>query len=210
MKQHEKYVDQIEKYLDSLSTTTNWIIGSLFVIIISNPGSAKTKIKIFDLEIDAQNASLVMFCFIISLNFYILKLSSGILNLYTQLQQDKRAEAVILMQTHQWICNPFCKTNDATNNIIESAGYAFFTMLWWGALIITVSLWPQYYNFSKTIALMLSVILYFVIGIKTAFVYTKLNKLQEFQNSLRKILTWIALSLGIIGFLFAVIIKFLN
>src|SRR4051812_47308750 len=94
----------IEKCLDSLSSTTNWIIGSLIVIAFTDAATANGQFEVFGSKIPAKEAGLAMFIFVFGLNFYIYKLSRKVFYYYDSIDEKDRIEARTIMSTHIWIC----------------------------------------------------------------------------------------------------------
>jgi hypothetical protein len=107
---NDSLIKNIEKVLDTLSNTTNWVIGSLVVIAFSLSSIENDKIELFGFKVSEKEAGLAMFTFVFGLNFYMLKLSRSLRYYYFQLGNDKLSEARDIMQKHFWICNPFSKT----------------------------------------------------------------------------------------------------
>jgi hypothetical protein len=194
---------QIERILDSLGSTTNWIIGSLVVIAFSSSSIENGKIEMFGFKVPEKEAGLAMFTFVFGLNFYILKLSRSLKFLYLQLGDNNIGQIKETMQKHFWICNPFSKTG-TTPTLIDSIGYPIFILLWWLGFSLGFKLSTPFNSSTLSLITAATGIFFFsVVGIATGLTYGKLpwKKKSSFSNQvtnngLRDFLAWSAILVG--------------
>lgn len=195
---------QIETILDSLSNTTNWIIGSLMVIAFSLSGIEEDTIEMFGFKVSVEVAGLAMFTFVFGLNFYILKLSRSLKHSYSYLSADKKTAAQNSMRAHFWICNPFAFSSSKPT-FIDSIGYLIFVLLWWIGFSLGFKLSSPFTFSTLSIITGIIAILFLVVGLATGLTYGKLpwerNEIsfasQVTKNKLRDYLGWCALGIGL-------------
>lgn len=177
----ELKLKQIEKALDLMSSTTNWVIGSLVLIAFAIYNISKDEtIYILGFKLDEKVAGLAIYTVVFGLNLYILKLSDSLRNGYKAMSETGKQRGKELLQNHLWICNPFAKTREGKNSFFDSVGYGLFTVLWWIGFVLgfklSIKMMQSPAGLTVTIVIM---ILYSAVGILTAGIYGNLWGLQD-------------------------------
>lgn len=197
-------IKNLQKVLNSLSSTTNWIIGALVVTAFTAFSSST---KVFGFDVDKDKAGLALFTIVTGLNFYILKLSKSLQYFYSKVENKQAAKNIL--QQHLWIGNPFAKGVSDKSSFFDSIGYCIFILLWWVGFILGFKLsFTVNTSLISLVAVLLLIVLFSWVGIATGLLFGKApwEKRKSFSdnvtpNKVREVLSLVAIVIGWFFFL---------
>ncbi|MEM6716893.1 MAG: hypothetical protein AAF622_17650, partial [Cyanobacteria bacterium P01_C01_bin.147] len=89
-------------------------------------------IEILGFEIRTQIATVVLFGILCGLTFNLTRLLSIVSYLLSQLDASPRIEeAIIILQTHPWVFNPFSQTSGSLSFLLDNLGLSLLIVAWW-------------------------------------------------------------------------------
>ncbi|MEM9120353.1 MAG: hypothetical protein AAGD09_21080 [Cyanobacteria bacterium P01_F01_bin.56] len=127
----EQIISNISSTMDALSEITGFSLVFLIATVFS--GFQKSdKIEILGFEIRTQIATVVLFGILCGLTFNLTRLLSIVSYLLSQLDASPRIEeAIIILQTHPWVFNPFSQTSGSLSFLLDNLGLSLLIVAWW-------------------------------------------------------------------------------
>lgn len=132
-----------EQILSSISSTTNALEKTtsyflLFLVTTTLSGVKKSeKIKILGFEVRRNVSTIVLYGTLCGLMFSLIRLLLNISYLLSQLENSQNIEkAILLLQTHPWVLNPFSQTSGSLAFLFDHLGCSFLlTMSYFGSAL---------------------------------------------------------------------------
>lgn len=117
--------------MDALSEITGFSLVFLVATVFSGFQSSE-KIEILGFEVRTRVATIVLFGILCGLIFNLTRLLLIISHLLSQLDgSQNRGQAIIILQTHSWVFNPFAQTSGTWSFLLDNLGLALLLLIWW-------------------------------------------------------------------------------